>query len=349
MNKNTLLTLTKPFDAHLHLRDGTLLQAVLPYTQNHFQGAIIMPNLQPPIDDIQACMAYRQRILDRSNYFIPFMTLYLTERLPVLTVERASHAPFICGIKLYPQGVTTNSVQGVVDIVGMYPIFEAMQKHQVTLLIHAEDGTIEVDAFDREKHFIDRYMQDLRLHFPKLKIVLEHITTQTAIDYVKANAPQVASTITPHHLWFSRNALFEKGIHPHRYCKPILQREQHRKALVKAATSGLPCFFLGTDSAPHIRHQKERDCGCAGIFNSPNAMEIYATIFEREGMLDRLENFSSSYAARFYQISLGTEKIRLRPVRHRVEEHVACEDGEIIPMLAGEQLPWKVCDGKPPA
>ena len=346
MNKNALLTLTKPFDAHLHLRDGVLLQTVLPYTQRHFQGGIVMPNLQPPIDDVPGCAAYRRRILDRGKHFTPWMTLYLTERLSALTVEQTSHTPFICGIKLYPQGVTTNSAQGVADIVGMYPIFEAMQKHQVVLLIHPEDSAREVDAFDREKYFIDRYMLDLRAHFPELKIVLEHITTPTAIDYVKANGPQVASTITPHHLWFSRNALFEKGIRPHLYCRPLLQRERHRQALVKAATSGLPCFFLGTDSAPHTHYQKETDCGCAGIFNAPNAIEAYATIFDEEGTLDRLESFSSAYAARFYQIPLSTEKIQLCLSRHRVVEYVASKEGKIVPMLAGEQLPWKVCNEK---
>jgi len=296
------LKITRPDDWHLHLRDGDILNDLVPFTARQFGRAIIMPNLMPPTTSTQQALDYRQRIVDAvpsGINFEPLMTLYLTDNTRADEINSAVESGLIKAVKLYPAGATTNSDAGVSNIKNCYAALEAMQKAQLPLLVHGEVTDAEIDVFDREKVFIDRVLQPLIKDFPALKIVFEHITTQDAADFVMATADNIGATITPQHLLYNRNAIFKGGIRPHYYCLPILKREQHRQALVKAATSGNKKFFLGTDSAPHTQHKKESACGCAGIFSAPLAIELYARVFVDNYALDKLEALASFMALIF--------------------------------------------------
>ncbi|MDH4192272.1 MAG: dihydroorotase, partial [Betaproteobacteria bacterium] len=297
------LTITRPDDWHLHLRDGVALAAVLPDTVRRFSRAIVMPNLKPPIRTAEEALAYREHILRAlppGTNFEPLMTLYLTDDTSPEMIARAKHSGHVHGVKLYPAGATTHSDAGVTRLSRCFHALEKMQELGIPLLVHGESTDPVVDVFDRERAFIEETLGPLVERFPELKVVLEHITTRDAVHYVELTGPHIAATITAHHLLLNRNALFLGGIRPHYYCLPVLKREEHRQALVEAATSGNPKFFLGTDSAPHARHTKEASCGCAGIYTAHAALELYATAFEEAGALDRLEDFASVFGARFY-------------------------------------------------
>ncbi len=308
------LTLTRPDDWHLHLRDGVALKAVLPDTARQFARAIVMPNLRPPVTTTGLAGEYRARILaalPKELNFEPLMTLYLTDNTSADEIKRAKASGFIHGVKLYPAGATTNSDSGVTDILKCNAALEAMQEVGLPLLVHAEVTDGDVDVFDRERAFIDRHMTPLLKRFPGLRVVFEHITTKDAADFVASAPANVGATITAHHLLMNRNDMFKGGIQPHHYCLPILKREEHRVALVKAAISGNAKFFLGTDSAPHAKHTKEAACGCAGMYTAHAAIELYAEAFEAAGALDKLEAFASFYGADFYGLPRNTSKITL--------------------------------------
>ncbi|MBE9059542.1 dihydroorotase [cf. Phormidesmis sp. LEGE 11477] len=338
------LTLTRPDDWHLHLRDGAALQAVLPYTVRQFGRAIVMPNLQPPVRSLADAAAYRDRILaaiPAGQQFEPLMTLYLTDNTSSEDIVAASASAFVKAVKYYPAGATTNSEFGVTDIRNCDAVFEAMQQVGMPLLLHGEVTDTAVDIFDREQVFIEQQLIPLRQRFPDLKIVMEHITTADAAEFVlKSN--NIAATITPQHLLFNRNQLLKGGIRPHFYCLPILKREQHRQALVRAATSGNPKFFLGTDSAPHSRDHKETSCGCAGCFSALHAMELYAEVFERADALDKLESFASFYGPDFYQLPRNTQQITLTKTSWQIPEQVPFADSGLVPLGAGTQLTWQM-------
>ena len=311
----TEFTIIKPDDWHLHLRDGAEMASVLPDTTRRFERAIVMPNLRPPVTTTQRAQEYRQRILQAvpaGSSFNPLMTLYLTDNTAPDEIVKAKQSGIVHGVKLYPAGATTNSDSGVTDIRKCAKALEAMQSVDMPLLVHGEVTDAEIDVFDREKVFIERIMQPMLRDFPNLRVVFEHITTQDAAEFVAAASANVAATITPHHLLMNRNSMFTGGIRPHHYCLPVLKRETHRRALVKAATSGSAKFFLGTDSAPHAKSAKESDCGCAGMYNAANALELYAEVFEQAGALDRLEGFASFYGADFYRLPRNQSKITLR-------------------------------------
>lgn len=338
------LTITRPDDWHLHLRDGAALQAVLPYTVRQFSRAIVMPNLQPPVRTVADAAAYRDRILaaiPAGKQFEPLMTLYLTDNTSPEEIIAAKAAQFIKAVKYYPAGATTNSDSGVTDIAKCDRIFEAMQQVDIPLLLHGEVTDSAVDMFDREQVFIEKYLTPLRRRFPALRIVLEHITTSGAVDFVLAT-DNLAATITPQHLLFSRNILFRGGLRPHYYCLPILKRETHRRTLLQAATSGNPKFFLGTDSAPHPRDGKESSCGCAGCFSALHAMELYAEAFESVDALDKLEAFASFYGPDFYQLPRNTERITLTKTAWRVPAQVPFGESELVPLRAGEEISWQM-------
>lgn len=337
------LTLTRPDDWHLHVRDGAMMQAVLPHSARQFARAIIMPNLQPPVVSTAQALAYRQRIvcaLPAGLDFQPLMTLYLTDDTPPAEIGRAAAAGIVA-LKLYPAGATTHSDAGVTDIRKTYATLEAMQRQGLKLLVHGEVTDPEVDIFDREAVFIDRVLQPLRQDFPELKIVMEHITTEQAARYVSDADEHTAATITAHHLLYNRNALFIGGIRPHWYCLPILKRERHRQALLRAATGGNPRFFLGTDSAPHATSQKESACGCAGCYTAHAALELYATAFEQAGALDRLEAFASFHGADFYGLARNAETVTLRRERWVVPPPHPASQIAVTPLGAGEALQWK--------
>ena len=313
------LTLTRPDDWHLHLRDGAALRSVAPYSARQFARAIVMPNLKPPVTTVDAAAAYRDRIVDalpaeasRSTSFTPLMTLYLTNGTSPDEVRRAKDSGFVHGIKLYPAGATTNSAAGVTDLRRCWPALETMQAVGMPLLVHGEVTDPAVDLFDRERVFIDEQLIPLRAAFPALKVVFEHITTREGVAFVEANPGRVGGTITPHHLSYNRNAIFKGGIRPHFYCLPIAKREEHRLALRRAATSGGTQFFLGTDTAPHTTDTKECACGCAGVFNAPVAMQVYTQVFAEEGALAHLEGFASLNGPRFYGLPANEERITLR-------------------------------------
>jgi dihydroorotase len=311
------LTITRPDDWHLHLRDGAALKAVLPDTAKQFARAIVMPNLRPPVTTTELAIAYRERILQAlpaGMAFEPLMTLYLTDNTSAEEIKRAKASSIVHGVKLYPAGATTNSDSGVTSLDKCAAALEAMQDVGMPLLTHGEVTDANVDVFDREKVFIERHMQPLLKRYPNLKVVFEHITTQDAAEFVAQAGNNVAATITAHHLLMNRNAMFTGGIRPHHYCLPVLKRETHRQALVKAATSGSPKFFLGTDSAPHARSAKETTCGCAGMYTAHSAIELYAEAFEEANALDKLEGFASFYGADFYGLPRNAEKIRWRCV-----------------------------------
>jgi dihydroorotase len=338
------LTITRPDDWHLHLRDGTALAAVLPATARQFARAIVMPNLKPPVTTAAQAVEYRARILAAlppNVSFEPLMTLYLTDNTPPDEIARAKAAGVVA-LKLYPAGATTNSDAGVTDIRKTYATLEAMQRHGLLLLVHGEVTDPAVDVFDREAVFIDRVMLPLRRDFPALKVVFEHITTQDAADYVAAGDAHTAATITAHHLLYNRNALFVGGLRPHWYCLPVLKRELHREALVKAATSGSAKFFLGTDSAPHAAALKEQSVCGAGCYTAPAALELYAEAFDSAGALDRLEAFASFHGPDFYGLPRNRERITLRRERWTLPETLPFGDTVIKPLRGGETLGWRL-------
>jgi dihydroorotase len=337
------ITLTRPDDWHVHLRDGEALKTVVPHTAAQFARAIVMPNLRPPITTAAQAVAYRERILaavPKGVRFDPLMTLYLTDKLPPDEVKRAKDAGVVA-VKLYPAGATTNSDAGVTDLRKTYKALEAMQREGLLLLVHGEVTSPEVDLFDREAVFIDTQLVPLRRDFPRLKVVMEHITTREAAQYVHGSDAFMAATITAHHLLYNRNAIFTGGIRPHYYCLPVLKREVHRVALVEAATCGSSKFFLGTDSAPHPRDAKESGCGCAGIFNAPFALESYASAFEEEGALDRFEAFASLNGARFYGLEPNPGTVTLERAEVEVPERLQQGGIELVPFHAGQTLRWR--------
>ena len=338
------LTITRPDDWHLHVRDGEPLHTVVPHTAAQFGRAIIMPNLRPPVTTAQQALEYKQRILaavPAGVQFEPLMTLYLTDRLPPEEIARAKEAGVVAA-KLYPAGATTNSDAGVTDLRNIYPTLEAMQKAGMPLLVHGEVTSADIDLFDREAVFIDQQLIPLRRDFPELKIVFEHITTKEAAEYVASSDAYTAATITAHHLLYNRNAIFTGGIRPHYYCLPVLKRETHRLALVQAATSGSSKFFLGTDSAPHPAHLKEHASGCAGCYTAHAAMELYAEAFDQAGALDKLEAFASFNGPAFYGLPRNQGSITLRRESWTTPESFAFGEAELKPLRAGETLAWKL-------
>jgi len=341
------LTLTRPDDWHLHVRDGDALRAVVPHSARQFARAIIMPNLRPPVTTTTQALAYRKRIIaavPTGLDFQPLMTLYLTDHTPPTEISQARDSGHIVACKLYPAGATTNSDAGVTDIRRINPVLEAMQAHGMPLLAHGEVTDPEVDVFDREAVFIDRVLIPLAHDFPALKIVMEHITTQDAVDFVRDAPATVAATITAHHLLYNRNAIFQGGIRPHYYCLPILKREQHRQALVQAAISGNPKFFLGTDSAPHPRLGKEAACGCAGCYTAYAALELYAEAFEAAGALDQLEAFASFHGPDFYGLPRNAKTMTLQRQPTSIPESFSFGADDLIPVRAGEMLCWRLAD-----
>ena len=339
------LTLTRPDDWHLHLRDGVALKAVLPDTARQFARAIVMPNLRPPVTTTELALSYRQRILDalpEGANFEPLMTLYLTDNTSANEIKKAKASGMIYGVKLYPAGATTNSDAGVSDLAKCTTTLEAMQAVGIPLLVHAEVTDSNVDVFDRERVFIERHMIALLKNFPTLKVVFEHITTKDAADFVMESPSNVAATITAHHLLMNRNDMFKGGIQPHYYCLPILKREEHRVALVKAAISGNPKYFLGTDSAPHAKHSKEAACGCAGIYTAHAAIELYTEAFEAANALDKLEAFASFYGADFYGLPRNTDKITLEKTSWTVPNELSMGNESLVPLRAGQQIHWKL-------
>jgi len=338
------ITITRPDDWHLHLRDGAALAAVLPYTARQFARAIVMPNLRPPVTSTAMAADYRRRILEAlpaGAEFEPLMTLYLTDNTPPDEIRRAKDAGIVA-LKLYPAGATTNSDAGVTDLRKIHSTLAAMQREGLLLLVHGEVTDTEVDVFDREAVFIDRVMQPLRRDFPELKVVFEHITTKEAADFVVASDAFTAATLTAHHLLYNRNALFVGGLRPHFYCLPVLKREAHRQALLAAATSGSPKFFLGTDSAPHAAQLKEQSVCGAGCFTAPAALEMYAEAFDAAGAIDRLEAFASFHGADFYGLPRNRGTLTLRRETWALPETLPFGDALIKPLRGGETLPWRL-------
>lgn len=341
----TELTLIRPDDWHLHLRDGDGLKAVLPDTARQFARAIVMPNLRPPVTTAEAARAYYQRIqqaLPVGLVFEPLMTLYLTDNTPAQEIVAARASGIAHAVKLYPAGATTNSDSGVTSLYKCASALAEMEKQGMPLLIHGEVTDGDVDVFDREKVFIERHLQPLLKDFPGLKVVFEHITTQDAAEFVAAGPANLAATITAHHLLMNRNAMFTGGIRPHHYCLPVLKRETHRQALLKAATSDSGKFFLGTDSAPHPKSAKEASCGCAGMYTAHAAIELYAEAFEEAGALDKLEGFASFYGPDFYNLPRNTDKITLRKENWLVAESIPFAGDVLVPLRAGQTVAWKL-------
>ena len=342
------LTITRPDDWHLHLRDGAAMAAVLPHTARQFARAIVMPNLRPPVTTTAMARAYRERIvaaLPTGFAFEPLMTLYLTDNTPADEIRRAKASGIVHGVKLYPAGATTNSDSGVTDVRKPRAALEAMQEVGLPLQVHGEVTHARVDVFDREQVFIDDVLEPLRRDFPALKVVFEHITTREAAQYVRDASGPIGATITAHHLLYNRNAIFmtaegRAGVRPHYYCLPVLKREVHRQVLVEAATSGNPRFFLGTDSAPHPKGEKETDCGCAGCYTALNALELYAEAFEDAGRLDRLEAFASHFGADFYGLPRNRDTVTLQRRATTVPAELPFGDTTVVPLRAGESLRW---------
>jgi dihydroorotase len=339
------LTIRRPDDWHLHVRDGASLRAVIGFTAARFARAIIMPNLKPPVTTAERAGAYRKRILEAlpaGSKFEPLMTLYLTNRTEPAEVERAKASGFVHGFKLYPAGATTHSDAGVTDVANIYAVLERMSELDVVLQVHGEVTNADVDVFDREARFIDTVLAPLVERFPKLRIVFEHITTKQAADFVRGARAGVGATITPQHLLLNRTAIFTGGIRPHYYCLPVLKTEPDRVALVEAAISGNSRFFLGTDSAPHARHTKENACGCAGMFSAHAAIELYAEVFDAAGALNRLEAFASEFGADFYRLPRNSERITLTRAAWSVPERYPFGADELVPMRAGEPVAWQL-------
>ena len=339
------LTITRPDDWHLHLRDGALMQSVLPDTARQFARAIVMPNLRPPVTTTALALEYRQRILaalPAGMKFEPLMTLYLTDNTSAEEIRKAKASGVVHAVKLYPAGATTNSDAGVTDIRNTYAALEEMQRCGMPLLVHGEVTDSNIDIFDREAVFIERVMQPLLRDLPELRVVFEHITTLDAAQFVADAPATLAATLTPQHLLYNRNALLAGGIRPHYYCLPILKRETHREALVKAATSGNKKFFLGTDSAPHAQHTKEAACGCAGCYTAHTALELYAEAFEAAGVLDKLEAFASFYGADYYGLPRNTDTVTLRRESWQVPDSIGFGEHRLVPLRAGEAMQWKL-------
>lgn len=339
------LSITKPDDWHIHLRDGDLLATTVPHAAERLGRAIVMPNLQPPVTNVALAQAYRERIMamvPKGATFDPKMSLYLTDQTTAQDVQQAASSAEILGFKLYPAGATTNSSNGVTDIKSRYPIFEAMQQHNVPLQIHGEVTSSDIDIFDREKVFIDTILIPLTTAFPRLRVVLEHITTADAVDFVTHANEYVAATITAHHLMLNRNDMLVGGIKPHHYCLPVLKRQRHQKELIKAATSGNPKFFMGSDSAPHAKNNKETSCGCAGIYTGHASLELYTTVFEQNHALDKLENFCSKFGANFYQLTANQAQITLIKQEWQVPATYQFGNEVVVPFLAEQHISWKI-------
>jgi len=339
------LSITRPDDWHAHLRDGEAMASVVAATARQFARAIVMPNLKPPVVNTKQAKAYRERILaalPASSGFEPLMTLYLTDNTPPVEIARAKASGFVKAVKYYPAGATTNSAAGVSDIRNCSEALDAMQSEGLPLLVHGEVTDSEVDVFDRETVFLERTLAPLVKRYPRLKIVVEHITTHEAAAFVEQAPETVAATITAHHLLLNRNAIFAGGIHPHHYCMPVLKREPHRRALVKAATSGNPKFFLGTDSAPHSRHAKESGCGSAGLYTAHAAIELYAEAFEAADALDKLEAFASHFGADFYGLPRNKSKVKLEKVKWKVPAELPFGAETVVPLRAGQTVGWRL-------
>ncbi|CAN5188842.1 dihydroorotase [soil metagenome] len=337
------IVIRRPDDWHLHLRDGAALAAVLPHSARQFARAIVMPNLKPPVTTVELAAQYRDRILAQlpaGLSFEPLMTLYLTDSTSADEIARAKASGFVHGVKLYPAGATTNSAAGVTSFAALSKALEAMQRHGVVLCIHGEVTDPSIDLFDREAVFVERQLEPLRRDFPELKIVVEHITTAEAADWVREAPGPTGATITAHHLLYNRNAIFVGGIRPHWYCLPVLKRERHRAALVEAAVSGNPKFFLGTDSAPHARGLKEHACGCAGCYTGLHALELYATAFDAAGAIGRLDDFAGRFGAEFYGLPLNVGQVTLERRPFQIPETVPFGHAELVPLAAGESLEW---------
>ena len=339
------LTITRPDDWHIHVRNGAILKTVLPHTARQFARAIIMPNLKPPVTTVAEALVYRKEILQAVPTgidFTPLMTLYLTAATKISEIQKAAESDHVYAFKLYPAGATTNSDSGVADIHAIYPLLAELEKLDIPLLIHGETTDTDCDIFDRERVFVDTSLTDIATNFPNLRIVLEHVTTSEAVQFVYASGNNIAATITPQHLLYNRNALFAGGIRPHYYCLPIIKREHHRLALVKAATSGNPKFFLGTDSAPHITSLKETSCGCAGCYSAYAALELYAEIFERADALNKLEGFASFFGADFYRLPRNSDTVTLEKTTWSIPLFYGENDNTVTPLKAGEELSWKM-------
>ena len=341
------ITITRPDDWHLHLRDEALMRSVLPATARQFARVIVMPNLRPPVTTVEQALAYRERILaalPQGMSFEPLMTLYLTDNTDAAEIKKAKASGMVHAVKLYPAGATTNSDAGVTDIRKTYAALEAMQECGMPLLVHGEVTEPTIDVFDREAVFIERVLQPLLKDMPELRVVFEHITTQDATQFVREAPDNIAATITAHHLLYNRNAMLVGGIRPHYYCLPVLKREGHRKALVKAATSGNPKFFLGTDSAPHAQHAKEAACGCAGCYTAHAAIELYAEVFDAAGALDKLEGFASFYGADYYGLPRNMQMVTLRQEEWQVPASIEFGEHSLVPLRAGEMVKWKLAE-----
>jgi len=348
------MTMTRPDDWHLHLRDGAAMASVLPHTARQFARAIVMPNLRPPVTSLDAAREYRQRILNalvtsvhegalaQGTDFVPLMTLYLTDSTSREEIARSAASGIVHAVKYYPAGATTNSESGVTRLERAFPALEAMQKHDVPLLVHGEVTDPGVDIFDRERAFIDNVLTRVLHGFPGLRVVFEHITTREAVQFVAEAGAKVAATITAHHLLYNRNALFQGGVRPHHFCLPVLKREEDRSALLAAAAGGSAKFFLGTDSAPHARHTKEASCGCAGIYTAHAVLELYAEAFESAGALDRLEAFAAFHGADFYRLPRNTGRVTLRKSPWTVPEEYPFADASVVPLRGGESIEWKL-------
>ncbi len=345
---STRLDICRPDDWHVHLRDDATLASVVADTARRFARAIVMPNLKPPVTTVAQAEDYRRRILASlppGTGFQPLMTLYLTEATPAEEIRRAKASGTVFAVKYYPAGATTNSQDGVRDLARVYGVLEAMEQHDLPLLLHGEVTDPGIDIFDRERVFIERHLVPLQARFPGLRLVLEHITTRDAVEFVSAGPANLAATITVHHLLLNRNALFVGGLNPHHYCLPILKRETHRAAVLQAATSGNPHFFLGTDSAPHPRHAKESACGCAGVYTAHAAIELYAEAFEQAGKLDQLEAFASFHGPDFYRLPRNRERLLLEKRPWTVPTEFALGDATCVPMRADKIVAWSLVEG----
>ncbi|QFU77079.1 dihydroorotase [Halioglobus maricola] len=340
------ITITRPDDWHVHLRDGAALEQTCADMARYFGRAIVMPNLTPPVTSVAEAATYRDRIqramAGLPRQFDPLMTLYLTDQTDGAEIQLAAASDFVHAVKLYPAGATTNSDAGVAELDGLFPVLAAMEEADLPLLIHGEVTESEIDIFDREKVFIDRHLAPIAARFPGLRIVLEHITTRDAVQFVREAGNNVAATITAHHLMFNRNDMLVGGIRPHYYCLPILKRNIHQNELIEAATSGNPKFFLGTDSAPHARHRKETDCGCAGVYTAHAAIEFYAAVFEECDALDKLEGFASHFGPDFYRLPRNSDTITLRKQAWPVPADIPLGEDILKPLSAGESLNWQV-------
>lgn len=342
------LTITRPDDWHLHLRDGAEMASVLPHAERAFARAIVMPNLRTPVTTTALAAAYRERIahaLSKGSRFEPLMTLYLTDNTSAEEIARAKRSGYVCGVKYYPAGATTNSDSGVTRVERAHPALEAMQEHDLPLLVHGEVTAPGVDVFDRERVFLETVLAEIVGRFPRLRVVVEHASTRDAVDFVASGGPRIAATITAHHLLYNRGALFAGGFRPHFYCLPVLKREEHRQALIRAATSGNPKFFLGSDSAPHARSDKETACGHAGIYSAHAAIELYAEAFEQAGALDKLEAFASFHGPDFYRLPRNTGSITLRKEAWSVPGELAFGSATVVPLRAGESVAWRLVEG----